>query len=576
MKLFSYNTNRLFVYIVLVIVFYLSFMFLRFSLQIHGYNGGYFRWLFDSLLFALPVLFCKRKCLIYLYLLLVNFYFLSIIWYYHTYGTIMPLSSYLMFYNLKGLGASIFHSIHISDILLFLPSICFVIFLLIYKSENRQILNSSSLRRNTIMTLILIIATGVTAPYLFNKRLSGKDPLYLFSTTEVGAFKKYGIIHFWIYQIASFQSVSSDDERYACIFMEQLSKKESCLAKSLPTIMGKNLILILVESLQSWPIGLKVGEVECTPNINKLVIQEDAVFFRKVIPQVKDGRSSDAQLLINTGLLPLTTGAASSLCAANTFPSLAAALKMQGYTSVSFICDEKNYWNQEATTIAYGFDRLYAGMEGDRERKYADENLFKTSLSTMQKMKTPFYAQLVTLSSHEPYMEPSLLDTPLIQEKFVNDEIKNYLIAIQLVDIRIMEFIDGLKREGLYDNSIIVITGDHEQMTFNTYEGREKLRAEDCYIPFLIINSPLDSKHTDEVIGQVDIYPSLLTLMGCSDYSFRGLGDNVFGDNISNYATFRTGLEAGGTGVSETIKQHRKDCWKVSNILLRMDYFASH
>lgn len=45
-------------------------------------------------------------------------------------------------------------------------------------------------------------------------------------------------------------------------------------------------------------------------------------------------------------------------------------------------------------------------------------------------------------------MEPSLLDTPLIQEKFVNDEIKNYLIAIQLVDIRIMEFIDGLKREG--------------------------------------------------------------------------------------------------------------------------------
>ena len=76
----------------------------------------------------------------------------------------------------------------------FYPLFALLFFLLIYKSENRQILNSSSLRRNTIMTLILIIATGVTAPYLFNKRLSGKDPLYLFSTTEVGAFKKYGII----------------------------------------------------------------------------------------------------------------------------------------------------------------------------------------------------------------------------------------------------------------------------------------------------------------------------------------------------------------------------------------------
>lgn len=570
------KATRLIVYLFLVIVFYLSFMYLRISLQIHGYGNGYFRWLLDSLLFALPILFCRKKWIVSLYLVIVNFYFLSLVWYYHTYGTIMPLSSYLMFDNLKDLGPSILHSIRINDILLILPSILFSIFYLAYAEQILGTVRDFSIRRNWIMVLILVIVVGVVIPYLPNKRPSGKQPLYLFSTTEVGAFKKYGIIHFWIYQVTSFQRVSYDDKQYAYAFMEHLFKEKNCFSKSSLVSKKKNLILILVESLQSWPIGLKVGEVECTPAINMLIAQAGTVYFPKVVSQVKDGRSSDAQLLINTGLLPLRTGAASSLCATNAFPSLPVALKEQGYTSVSFICDEKNYWNQEATTIAYGFDKLYDRMQGDKERKSADENLFRTSIQMLGEMMQPFYVQLVTLSSHEPYVEPILSDSPLMRETFINDEVRNYLIAIQYVDKCIMEFINGLKKEGLYENSIIIITGDHEQTTFNEYEGREQLVVEDYFIPFLIVNSPLDSKHTNEVIGQVDIYPSLLNLTGCNDYSFKGLGETVFGDSVSNYATFRTGLEAGGTEVPEAVRQYRKECWKVSDILLRMDYFAAH
>lgn len=574
MNFFNDKTTRISIYLALVMCFYLSFMYLRFYLQIDGYSGGYFRWLLDSLLFALPVLFCRKRWIVCLYLAVINLYLLSIVWYYHTYGTIMPLSSYLMFGNLKGLESSILHSIRIGDILLLLPSISFVFFYLVFAKKNDGV-SYFSLRRNCILVLILIIVVGVSIPYFPNGRPSGKQPLYLFSTTEVGAFKKYGIIHFWVYQIASFQCVSDDDKRYACVFMEQLSKREICLSRTSLTSTGKNLILILVESLQSWPIGLKVGEVECVPNLNKLIAQASTVYFPKVVPQVKDGRSSDAQLLINTGLLPLTTGAASSLCASNTFPSLAAALKQRGYTSVSLICDEKNYWNQEATTIAYGFDKLYDGMQGDKERKNADENLFSNSLSIMRGMKCPFYAQLVTLSSHEPYIKPILPDSPLMHEVFENDEVRNYLIAIQYVDKCIMKFVEGLKQEGLYDDSVIIITGDHEQMTFNTYESRAQAMVEDYFIPFIILNSPLDSEHTDKVLGQIDIYPSLLDLMGCYDYIFKGLGETVFRDSISNYAIFRTGLEAGEVGSPEFVKQYRKECWKISDILLRMDYFAS-
>ena len=113
-------------------------------------------------------------------------------------------------------------------------------------------------------------------------------------------------------------------------------------------------------------------------------------------------------------------------------------------------------------------------------------------------------------------------------------------------------------------------------MTYNRYEGREQLVAEDCFVPLIILNSPLLSMHTDEVIGQEDIYPSLLNMLGCCDYSFKGVGESVFGDSISNYAVFRTGIAAGGENVPSFTKQYRKNCWKLSDILLRMDYFASH
>lgn len=564
---------RLIVYLVLVIVFYITFSLLYNSFRVDGFWGGYLRKVFDAMLFALPILFFRKKWLVISYLIIANLHLLSIIWYFRTYATIMPLSSYLMIANLKGLGPSIWHSVHAKDLVLISPSLLFAAFYLWlcekYIPEGRNIWRG---RWTIIVVSILIIGSAVLVPYLPNKRPAYEQLFSRFSTEGVCAFKKYGVIHYWIYQIAFSQKVSTEGGQFVQAFMKELPENTDFAIEDSLVFAHRNLILILVESLQSWAVELKVGQA-VTPNMNRFLGQRNTLYFPKVMSQVKDGRSSDAQLLINTGLLPLTTGAASSLYAANEFLSLAAALKEKGYSSVSFICDDATFWNQAATTTAYGFDKLYDQMQGDKERKEADKNLFDKSLPILKNMKQPFYAQLVTISSHEPYVKPIQNNSPFLRESFVNDEVRNYVIAVQYVDKCIGVFIDGLKEEGLYDNSVIVITGDHEQMTFNQYEGREQAAAEDCFVPFIIINSPLFSKHTDKVIGQVDIYPSLLNLMGCYDYSWKGLGESVFADSISDYASFRTGIAAGGVNVSDSVKKHRDDCWKVSDILLRMNYF---
>lgn len=566
-------TRRLFIYFLLSLCLFIAIGQLEHYINVPYDRTGAvkMRRIIDAMLFATPVLFCRKRRILLPYLLLLNLYLLSIIWYFRTYVTIMPLSSYLMFSNLRGLGGSVWHSIHLKDWLIVLPSLCFVFFY-IYIYRNLK----SVIAPCTSVIIVFFIGVLASIPYWPNKRPSYGQPLHRFSIIGPAAFKEYGIINYWVYQIKLQRSVSNEEKEWAYAFIDELESRQHFSNCNSTENSRKNLILILVESFQSWTVGMKHEGIEITPYMNRYVNTQGTVYFPKVLSQVKDGRSSDAQLIINTGFLPLNVGAASSLCVGNEFLSLTKALKTKGYTSVSFICDGEDFWNQGATSIAYGFDKLYDKMQGSAAFKDADEKLFEQGLLHLKDMKQPFYAQLVTYSSHMPYTEPTIVDSPLLKEDFKDNEVKNYLIAIQAVDKRIARFIDGLKKEGLFENSIIVITGDHEQMTYNRYEGREQLVAEDCFVPLIILNSPLLSMHTDEVIGQEDIYPSLLNMLGCCDYSFKGVGESVFGDSISNYAVFRTGIATGGENVPKFTKQYRKNCWKLSDILLRMDYFASH
>lgn len=563
--------RRSLTYLLLVISFFITIILLYKNIHSDGYCTIYFNVIIDSMLLASPTLLCKKRRCMYVYLLLTILYILSIVWYYRTYNTIMPLSSYLLIENLDGLAPSIIHSIHLSDAILILP-LC--LYLSFYEWIYRKWIHTDHIKKThqTIIYLscLAFIMGATSIPYWPNKRPAYDQPLYLFKTEGTSAIKKYGIINHLIYQYTSLRPVSEEDKQYARNFIKQLHQNNNPL---LINQHNKNLILILVESLQSWAINLKVEEEEVTPYMNKIIKDSTTLYFPKIVPQVKDGRSSDAQLIINTGLLPLSTGAASSLCATNTFPSLPSALKEKGYTSISFICDNRTFWNQGHTTIAYGFNYLYDQMQKDKKRKDADETLFQNALPLLKKEDAPFYAQLVTISSHEPYNTPIIADSPLNTKKITNVEAKNYLIAIQYVDRCIKHFIKGLKKEGLYDNSIIVITGDHEQMTFNNYEGRIQQTVEDCFVPFIIINSPLNSPNTNCNFGQVDIYTSLLDLMGCNNYFWKGLGESVFNHNVSNYATFRTKSATEGKNVSDSIKKYKNECWRVSDILLRMNYF---
>lgn len=523
----------------------------------------------DGLLLALPILFLRKKKFIIPYLCIVNLYLLSIPWYYRTYGTIMPLSSYLMIDNLNGLGSSIFASMRWKDILQIAPSALYIILYTMGAIKRCQSIWRVNLGIGLISLSYIIVITSLS--YLANNSDSYASPYGLFRNEPIRAFKQLGFIHFWNIQLQSFRPVSNAERENAIRYLRDTYPTKHTKESTDSFQTSKNLIVILVESFNSWTIQCSINGIEITPCINQLLKDSTTIYFPNMLPQVKDGRSSDAQLLINTGLLPINSGAVSACYFTNIFPSLPKALEEKGYTSVSILCDDKTYWNQEAISQAYGINHVYDKM-GVRDI-YADEKLFSKSITILQELSQPFYAQMVTMSMHGP--DYPRTNSALNQQEFKEQMVKDYCVATQYTDSCIGRFIEKLKETDLYSNSVIVITGDHNCVDFNHFEGRPTPTLSDHSIPFILLNAPARSNHQNKVVGQVDIYTTLLHCMGCQDYNWKGLGEDLFQSQISGCAVYHTG-EVAGNPLNEQAEKERKEIWEISDIMIRMNYFKEN
>lgn len=563
---------RVAVYLALTAAFFLSLTAMNTVWELYGFNGlkSQIHRLADAMLLALPAWGLRKKRWLFPWIAVVTLYLLSNVWYYRNYGTFMPLTSYLMVYNLPTIGRSLWLSLRATDLLLLLPPLLFMGWYAgIDCRRSTPQGGEGRCFRIRAAAIGLFAATLIIAPrYLLFDKESEKNPYSWYRMEPIRAIREYGIINSWIFQCYHMGGYTPEEIEFATRYVEEAEQRHPRTRLVEPH--RRNLILILTESLCAWPVGLEVGGTEVTPYLNSLARDTTVLYFPKVLPQIKDGRSSDAQLILNTGLLPLASGAASGTYGLNTYPSLPKALKKLGYTSISLTCDNKTFWNQDATSRSYGFDRLYERMDEGRQPPESDSILFARTLPVLQQLRKPFYAQVVTYSGHDPV--ETTFGSTLRQADIPDRNVMNYLIITQFVDRSIERFIEALREAGLYDESIVVIVGAHDStITRNRYEGRAKRTLEDRYIPLFVLNAPLKTE-TGKVIAQSDIYPSLLDLMGAADYPFHGLGESVFRHQSDCAADF-DGEWAGGN-TDDSVRQRRLEAWRVSDILLRSDHFA--
>ena len=319
----------------------------------------------------------------------------------------------------------------------------------------------------------------------------------------------------------------------------------------------KNIIKIHLESFQTFLINKKVNGKEVTPFLNKLSSgNQDFTYFPNFFHQTGQGKTSDSEFTMDNSLYGLPQGSAYSLKGDNTYQSLPAILdQKQGYTSNVMHGDYKTFWNRDQVYKHFGIDNFYDATYYDMSDDnivnlgLKDKPFFKASADYQSKMKKPFYSHLITLTNHYPFTldeEDASIDKPNTGDSTVD----GYIQTAHYLDQALEEYITDLKKKGLYDNSVIMIYGDHYGISENHNNAMEKLLGEkitpakftDLNRTGFWLKVPGKSGGVNkEYAGQMDVMPTLLHLVGVDSKNYLMFGSDMFSKQHNNVVPFRNG-----------------------------------
>jgi lipoteichoic acid synthase len=307
---------------------------------------------------------------------------------------------------------------------------------------------------------------------------------------------------------------------------------------------GKNVIIIQVESLNDFIVGKTYQGHAITPNLDKLI--GTSWYFPNTYSQTSAGNTADAEFISNTSLYAPANKPASTTYSVRVIPSLPRLLAQKGYTSLTFHTNTVSMWNRGEMFAALGFTRYFDRpffKNEDIMWRSSDEVLFRRGADAVRSAtaKGPVYAQFVTITSHSPFKYPwenRRVISVSPQEQSITAA--RYVQSISYADRAIGEFVAKLKQDGLYDNSIIVIYGDHTAMSDDTLKsddlqflkeliGRPYNQA-DIQRVGMVVHLPGQTKPvlSKSTLGEVDIMPTVADLTGVDLSGTPHMGKSAF------------------------------------------------
>jgi phosphoglycerol transferase MdoB-like AlkP superfamily enzyme len=304
---------------------------------------------------------------------------------------------------------------------------------------------------------------------------------------------------------------------------------------------GRNLVMVQVESLQGFVVGLEVAGQEVTPFLNAW--RSRALWFSNVTDQTLQGRSSDSELASQTSLLPAAAGAAAFRFAANDYTGLAEILAGRGYRTLSAVPYEGDFWNRRATHRAYGYQtNLFRADFAAGEKVgwgLSDRDFLDQMVARLRDLHEPYAAYLLTLSLHHPFEGfPEHLKV-LDVGRWQGTPFGNFLHTMHYFDASLAKFVAELDADSGGAETMIAVWGDHDA----GFEWRPEIAAAmgvsadpagwylSQEVP-LFVRVPGLSELTGErtvPAGHADIAPTLLALLGVDPAPYAFVGRNLLG-----------------------------------------------
>lgn len=353
---------------------------------------------------------------------------------------------------------------------------------------------------------------------------------------------------------------------------------------------GKNILVIHYESMQNLNIGLTFNGEEVTPTLNKLA--KESIYFSNFYSQVSVGTSSDSEFTFNTSLMPTNNGTVFVSFFNREYVSIPLLLREKGYYTFSMHANNGSYWNRDIMHETLGYQRFYSKRDYNIDETIglglSDKSFYRQSIERIKEINAkgqPYYGTVITLTNHTPFSdtdkygefdvslkvkeinEETGLEEDVVYPYLEDTKLGNYFKSVHYADEALGEFITALEEEGLIDNTVLVIYGDHDarlpktdyrklynydkennyyyscgdedencvKIDTNTYELLRK-------VPLLIYSKETKTELHQEVtnvMGMYDVMPTLGNMFGF--YNKYQLGHDIFNVTDDNIVVFPNG-----------------------------------
>lgn len=382
--------------------------------------------------------------------------------YYRAFGAFVSWDVISLITNLSGFESAISVYIHLDSILYFLITaayVCVLYYSHLIKTDNRQVVCF------TCCFLFAILGSFMDK-YLYSFQVDRwivaadareiKD-----SRHRKNIFMSYfpfGDVHYFAYVVRAFE-----DSPFAYQYINHQSVVSYMAAMPLYHIWttGKiaeltneerfqvntlfdnhiqkstpetSLILILVESLESWALEPIVG-FEYMPNLSKLAHGSNTLYCTKLRSETRDGNSGDGQMILLSGLLPLNEGAACCLYDDNVYPSF-----VHQYDNAIIVNPSPGAWHQTKMSSNYGFTKV---VEPKSDETIDDKWIVDNMIKELYNIETPFCMLGITMASHVPFTYG--MNHTIHRPSGMPQEMSNYLNCLYYTDSCIGQLIKHLK-----------------------------------------------------------------------------------------------------------------------------------
>jgi len=460
--------------------------------------------------------------------------------------------------NFGSLGSSIASLVAWTDILYVID----IIVLIVLFTKSKQIWSAE---RMNFKRPLLIMGAGILV-FSINLGLAEADrPQLLKRTFDRNYIVKYlGAYNFTIYD--ALQNVKTSTERVladSSDLTEVQNYTDNKYAEPNEDLFGiaedKNIIKIHLESFHSFLLDFELHGEEVTPFLNSLVHdqEENFTYYENFFHQTEQGKTADAELIVDNSLYGLPQGAAYVTKGKNTYQALPAVLNQKaGYNSSIMHGDSKSFWNRDEIYkefgIDYFFDEAYYDMSEENVIGYGlkDKPFFKESMPLLESLEEPFYSHLISLTHHHPYLIDEE-DATIAPAETNDGSVDRFFQTARYLDESLEQFFDDLKEAGLYDDSVIMLYGDHYRISENHTRALSELFDEEVTpfkyaelqrVPFMIKVPGMEGRGTvSEYAGQVDVMPTLLHLTGIKAQDYIQFGTDLFSEDHNDRVAFRNG-----------------------------------